>query len=60
MRKIFNLFLFAFGLLGSILFWVFLIKGDVYEELYPLIGHFVASHGLLGSMIYVYSKKIKF
>ena len=60
MGKIYNLFLFTLGLVGSILFWVFLIKGDVYEDVYPIIGHFVASHGLLGAMTYVYSKKIKF
>jgi hypothetical protein len=60
MRKILSLFLLIFGLITSVLFWVFLVRGNVYEDVYPLIGHFVASHGLLGAMVYAYAKKIKF
>lgn len=47
-------FMLLFGLVTSILFWVFLFRGDVYEDLYPLVGHLVASHGaLIGTMVYI-------
>lgn len=44
---IITIFMLLFGLATSILFWVFLFRGDVYEDIYPLVGHLVASHGLL-------------
>lgn len=30
--------------IAIIAFWVFLYKGDVYDNWYPLVGHFIASH----------------
>mgnify|MGYP001331734273 CR=1 FL=1 len=46
-------FILALG--ASVVFWVFIYRGDVYDSWYPLIGHFVASHGaLIGIVIWEY------
>lgn len=51
-------FMLLFGLVTSILFWVFLLRGDVYEDIYPLVGHLVASHGaLVGSIVYILNNR---
>lgn len=48
---IFTILLMFMGISSSILFWIFLFRGDVYEDIYPLVGHLVASHGLLVASI---------
>jgi len=47
-----SLLIFAFSLIGSIVFWGF-IGNDVFDSWYPLVGMFVASHGgLIGIIFY--------
>jgi hypothetical protein len=60
--KIFNnitsIFVFIFGLIGSIAFWVFLSRGDVYDNWYPLVGHFVSAHGsFIGIIFWEYMRQ---
>jgi len=47
-----SILIFIFSLFASIVFWVFIAKGDVYDNWYPLVGHLVASHGALIGIIY--------
>ena len=63
-RKGFNIFdsitsvlVFIFALIASITFWVFIARGDVFDNWYPLVGMLVASHGaLIGIIYYEYLK----
>ncbi len=57
-RKI-SLCVFILALVASIVFWVFIAKGDVYDNWYPLVGHLVASHGPLFGVIYLKYKRKK-
>ena len=61
--KLSSLFVFLFSLSGIIAFWVFISRGDVYDNWYPLVGHFVAAHGaFIGIILYEYLnyKKLTF
>jgi len=55
-RKLFDnassIYVLIFGLVTSIVFWVFIGRGDVYDNWYPLVGHLVASHGALIAIIF--------
>ena len=61
--KLSSLFVFLFSLSGIIAFWVFISRGGVYDNWYPLVGHFVAAHGaFIGIILYEYLnyKKLTF
>lgn len=52
-NRITSLIIFIFTLIGSIVFWVFIARGDVFDNWYPLVGMFIASHGgLIGITLY--------
>lgn len=48
-----------FGIVTSVIFWYFIAQGNVYDNWYPLVGHLVASHGLVigASISMIRSKK---
>ena len=47
--------IFLLGGVASVAFWVFISRGDVYDNWYPLTGHLVASHGaFFGIIIHEY------
>ena len=50
--RITSLFVFILGLVGSITFWVFISRGDVFDNWYPLVGMLVSSHGSLIGIIF--------
>lgn len=53
--KISSIIITLFSLFGIILFWYFIYEGDVYDNWYPLVGHFVASHGaFIGILLFEY------
>lgn len=55
--KITSIFVFIFSLIAIIAFWIFVKRGDVYDNWYPLVGHFVAAHGaFIGIILYEYLK----
>lgn len=54
-----SIYVLLFGLITSIVFWVFIAKGGVYGNWYPLVGHLVASHGSLIGIIFYEIFKIK-
>jgi len=55
--KITSIAVFLLSLAGIIAFWTFLSRGDVYDNWYPLVGHFVAAHGaFIGIILYEYLK----
>lgn len=50
-----SLLVFILALCAVVVFWKFVIEGDVFEDWYPLIGSFIASHGaLIGITIWQY------
>jgi hypothetical protein len=56
-----SVLVFLFSLFASITFWVFIIKGDVFDHWYPLVGMLVASHGaLIGIIVYEWQKFKRF
>jgi glucan phosphoethanolaminetransferase (alkaline phosphatase superfamily) len=45
----------VFSLIGIIAFWYFIYQGDVYDNWYPLVGHFVSAHGaFIGIVLWQY------
>ena len=51
-----SLLTFLFSLFAVIMFWKFVADGDVFDNWYPLVGSFVASHGaLVGIVLWQYS-----
>jgi hypothetical protein len=50
-----SLITFLFSLFTVIMFWKFVADGDVFDNWYPLVGSFVASHGaLIGIVLWQY------
>lgn len=54
-----SLFIFLFSGVGIVTFWIFLSRGTVYDNWYPLVGHFVASHGAFIAIIFYEYLKYK-
>lgn len=50
--RITSVFVLLFSLFVIIVFWYFIYKGDVYDNWYPLVGHFVAAHGAFIGIIF--------
>lgn len=54
-RKLFNMgttiFTALFSFVAIVAFWYFIYRGDVYDNWYPLVGHFIAAHGAFFGVI---------
>lgn len=56
-KNITTILIFLFSLSAVTSFWCFIIMGNIYDNWYPLVGHFVAAHGALIASIVFFKKK---